>query len=620
MLSVLLAAVLAQAPDDVLGFVSENLAKGNGNFHTYYRFSDQKLTLQPGDVLVYDILLDPKNPSAKGGIDIEFQGGGDLRDSGALDQSGRRAHGDAILTDAVGRWMTRRIPLDFLKGKTSEKWNLVFEGDENGRYAQFVDNVRVERADGKTAWIYQNGLPAVRSLEGTNGYTRNPWVAVVDRGRTANVEAARAEVVQTAERVRSLEQARRDVALAREFVKESPNPHLQAHILEATVALDNIERNAQATPQEVAAALHTVQTALKHTHPAMESYTGHLVGHAHIDLMWLWEWQEGIVASRDTFVQVDKFMDEFPGFTFSQSSSAIYKTIEENYPDLFKAIQRRVKQGRWELVGGRVDEGDTNMISPESHARHFLYGQRYFRSRFGKTATVGWEPDTFGHTAQMPQILKLGGCDSYYFCRAGKGKPLFWWQGLDGSKVLAFEEPATNSWYNADLSYANFQEMLDFKRNNGSKDMLWVYGVGNHGGGPTREDIKEALGWMKDPSKPKVRFSTATEFFDKLRTYDLSRIPVVADELNPIFEGCYTTHAEVKQLNRYAEYTTSSAEAVATVASMFGFAYPKEAFQRAWEDIAFHHHHDTLPGSFIHPASVKTKVQLRRAIAENQDI
>jgi alpha-mannosidase len=620
MLSVALAALMAQAPDDVIGFVSENLAKGNGNFLTYFRFSDQKLTVQEGDVLVYDVLLDPKNPSPKGGVDVEFDQGVGFRDRGAIDQNGLRAHGDALLNQAVGKWYTRRIPMDAAKGATSETWNLVFEGDEFGRYLQFVDNVRVERKDGKTVWIYQDGLPTVRSLYSATGYTQKPWVAVVEKSRISDLEAAKAQVVQTAERVRSLEQARQDIALVREFVKEKPDPHLQAHLLEATAALDNVERNAKATPQEVEAALHTVQHALQHTHPAMEGYTGHLVGHAHIDLMWLWEWQEGIVASRDTFVQVDKFMDEFPGFTFSQSSSAIYKTIEEYYPELFKAIQKRVKQGRWELVGGRVDEGDTNMISPESHARHFLYGQRYFREKFGKTATVGWEPDTFGHTIQMPQILKLGGCDSYYFCRGGKGKPLFWWQGLDGTRMLSFEEPATNSWYNSDLSYKNFQEMLDFRKNNGSKDMLWVYGVGNHGGGPTREDIQEALSWMKDPSKPKVRFSTATEFFNKLRTYDLTKIPVVADELNPVFEGCYTSHAEVKRLNRHAEYSTSSTEALATVASMFGFAYPRAAFQRNWEDITFHHHHDTLPGSFIHPASEKTVTQLQRVLAENADI
>ncbi|HWA82892.1 MAG TPA: hypothetical protein VG820_05645, partial [Fimbriimonadaceae bacterium] len=398
-----------------------------------------------------------------------------------------------------------------------------------------------------------------------------------------------------------------------------PDPALQGHIEEAEAMIKQVESK-EATPDEIQAVLHAAQHALSHTHPVMEQYTGHLVGHAHIDLQWLWEWQEGIVFSHDTFAQAVKFMDEYPGFTFSQSSSALYETTQEHYPDLFKKIQEKVKNGQWEIVGGRVCEGDTNMLSPESHARHFLYGQRYFRENFGKTAIVGWEPDTFGHTIQMPQILKLGGCKYYYFCRGGKGKPLFWWQGLDGTKVLAFDEPASGSWYNSDLSYKQFQEMLDFEQNIGSKDMLWVYGVGNHGGGPTREYIETALGWMKDPSKPKVKFSTATQFFKKLETYDLTKIPVIDQELNPVFDGCYTTHSEIKQLNREAEATTSSAEAVAAVASLEGYKYPKAAFKQNWTDICFNHHHDTLPGSGIHAPYERTKTELGRVIADDKDI
>ncbi|MBA3725419.1 MAG: alpha-mannosidase [Armatimonadetes bacterium] len=366
--------------------------------------------------------------------------------------------------------------------------------------------------------------------------------------------------------------------------------------------------------------MHEVNDAISHTHPVMEEYTGHLVGHAHIDLQWLWEWQEGIVFTADTFRQAAKFMDEFKGFTFSQSSSCLYQAIEEHYPDLFAHMKKKVANGQWELVGGRVCEGDTNMISHESHARHFLYGQSYFRERFKKTAVVGWEPDTFGHTIQMPQILKMGGCDYYYFCRGGKDAPLFWWQGLDGTKVLAFDEPATGSWYNSDLSEKNFQELLDFEKDTGSKDTIWVYGIGNHGGGPTREQIEQALAWMKSGNKPNVKFSTATQFFKKLETKDLSKIPTVKDDLNPVFDGCYTSHSEIKQLNRQAEALTTSAEAVAAVASLGGFKYPGSAFRTNWEQIAFEHHHDTLPGSGTHPPYERTKTTLGRVIAEDKEI
>lgn len=616
-------ALLTQQGDSCLSFVSKNLAKGNGNWFTYYQISDKRLQIREGDVFVYDIYLDPKNPVAKGGADIEFDNGPALRDRHPKDQSGLDAHGDAILEPAVGNWYTRRIPLEVAKGRTTRGWALVFEGDLDGRYVQFIDNISVEHADGTREVIYDNGAPTMRFLISAQGYTQKPSCAAVERSKVspgADLEPLISYTERIGEKLWLLRDIRNDVNTVRDFVAKNPDKRVEEHLREAEMLLRGAEENDEISAEDLQAVLHAAKNALSHTHPAMTGYTGHLVGHAHIDLQWLWEWQEGIVFSRDTFIQAVKFMDEYPGFTFSQSSSALYKAMEEHYPDVFALIKEKVKKGQWEIVGGRVCEGDTNMISPESHARHFLYGQSYFREKFGKTAVVGWEPDTFGHTIQMPQILKLGGCDYYYFCRAGKGKPLFWWEGLDGTRILAFEEPATGSWYNSDVSYSVFKEMLEFEDKTGSKDMLWVYGVGNHGGGPTREHIEQALKWMKSGYFKNVRFSTASEFFKKLRSYDLSKIPTINEELNPVFDGCYTTHSEVKQLNRNAEALTTSAEAVATAASMFGFAYPKASFRRNWEDICFNHHHDTLPGSGIHAPYENTKIMLQRVIADDKDI
>jgi alpha-mannosidase len=622
-LPLLLALSGLQTPDQCLAFVSYNLARGNANFYTYYRFSDRRLTVRKGDRLSYRVFLDPKNPVAKGGVDVEFADGGQaLRDLPSFDQDGRRAHGDGDLSAAKGKWLQRTIPLDSAEGREAFSWNVNFEGDAYGRYVQFVDDVFVSHADGSQTMIYATGDPPARALLGTNGYTTKPGLVAVPSERVAegaDTEALVAGVAKLAEQQAQVAGVRSELELAKKFLALKPDRHLESHIREAEAALLKVETQ-EATPEQIQSAMHTARRALGHTHPLMESYTGHLVGHAHIDLQWLWEWQEGIVFTKDTFAQAVKFMDEFPGFTFSQSSSCLYQAMEEHYSDLFKLIRAKVKRGQWELVGGRICEADTNLISHESHVRQFLYGQRYFRERFGKIATVGWEPDTFGHAIQMPQILKLSGCDSYYFCRAGKGKPLFWWEGLDGTRILTFEEPATGSWYNSDLSYKQFEEIADFKKAVGSDDMLWVYGVGNHGGGPTREYILEALKWMKEPGKAKVRFSTATEFFRKLRTYDLSKIPVIAEELNPVFDGCYTSHAEIKRANRDAEAWTTTAEAVAAAATHFGFSYPRANFRRNWEEIAFNHHHDTLPGSGIHAPYARTLMQYARVIADDRDI
>ena len=620
-----LVALLAISPiqtDHCLAFVSQNLAKGNGNWFTYYRFASNRVRFEAGDVLEYRIFLSPQNPIAKGGIDVQFEGGGTpLRDSGLTDDKGIRAHGDGLLTEASGKWLTRKIALDKVAGRTSSAWNLVFEGDPDGQYVQFIDEVIVRKKAGSPVVIYSNGPAPARAMDSASGYTQEPSLATVETSkvRTAKMNALVAEVLAIGVRMRKLDEARKSIDLAKQFAATSTDPHMKEHAAEAEAILKGVEAG-NPTTEEIEAALHKVRNVLEHTHPMMEQFTGHLVGHAHIDLQWLWEWQEGIVATERTFAQAVKFMDEYPGFTFSQSSSCLYQTIEEHYPALFEKIKQKVASGQWELVGGRVCEGDLNLISHESQARHFLYGQRYFREKFGKTAVVGWEPDTFGHNIQMPQILKQGGCDYYYFCRAGKNIPLFWWKGLDGTKVLAFEEPATGSWYNSDISYKQFQEMVDFQKTGNSKDSLWVYGVGNHGGGPTKEMIEWALAQMKDSSKPTIKFSTATQFFKKLETYDLTKIPEVNDELNPIFDGCYTTHSRVKELNRDAEATTTSTESLAAVASLFGFEYPQQVFRKSWEEICFNHHHDTLPGSGIHAPYQKTYTVLEKVIAQNKEI
>lgn len=613
----------AEPADQCIAFVTTNLAKGGGNWYAYERFADVKVKVRAGDVLSYRIFLDPNIPVAKGGVDADFEDGGkSLRDLGVKDERGITAHGDGDLSPAKGHWLERRIDISPAAGRTVVAWTLSEEGDKDGVYAQFVDDVIVTHADGSKTSVYLTGAPPSRAVLGVNGFTHEPVCIAVDSGQVregADIKAVVAKCEELGTRFKALENARRDVEVARKFAERNGDPHISEHVVTAEAALGQAERE-NATAEEVTAALHKAKESIQHTHPVMEQYTGHLVGHAHIDLQWLWEWQEGIVFSRDTFAQAVKFMDEFPGFTFSQSSSCLYQAIEEHYPDLFAKIRDKVKAGQWEVVGGRVCEGDTNMISEESSARQFLYGQRYFRERFGKTAAVGWEPDTFGHTIQMPQMLKLAGCEYYYFCRGGKGKPLFWWKGLDGTRVLAFDEPATGSWYNSDLSYQQFQEMLDFEKTTGSKDTIWVYGVGNHGGGPTREQIQWAMDKMKSGEHPGLRFSTATEFFRKLSTYDLTKIPEVNEELNPVFDGCYTTHCEIKQLNRRAEAMTTSAEAVAAAASLWGFAYPRAELRKNWEQICFNHHHDTLPGSGIHAPYARTQMQLERVIAEDRDI
>jgi alpha-mannosidase len=620
-------------------FSAENIVKGDGNWYTYIEVSDAAYTFQPGDKLEYDILLPALNPLLKGGVDADLKREGLpqplasrpwVRDCGIQDQNGILLHGDGVLEPAKDKWYHRVFDLAPVVGCTTSRWTVVFEGDKPGRYVQLLDNIRVTR-DGRTVLsIYEDGSAPAVKLRQTEGYSRTVFVTSVPR-EDALSDATVAEFLEKARRENQAREARdqfrAELDVARQLAARENDQKLIAEIDAAAKEEDAAALEA-GRMDEYLESLHRARHRLGHAHPKMQQYTGHLVGHAHIDLQWLWSWDETVQQIiPQTFGQAVKFMREFPEFTFSQSSPALYLATEQHHPALFEEIQEMVAKGQWEIVGGRWCEGDTNMISPESHVRHLLYGQRYFQQKFGRMATVGWEPDTFGHTWQLPQILRKAGIDSYYFCRGAdhaaspaRDVPLFWWESPDGSRVLAFQEPATGGWYNDVVNDEKVRELAKFVGGVNGLDHLMVYGVGNHGGGPTREYIEAALAMLKRGLWPRIRFSTASEFFRRLHEQAASgvlKVPPIRDEINPIFEGCYTTHGRIKKYNRDCESLLESAEVWATLAAVPArsgavppgvaggpFVYPRAEFEALWRDVLWSHHHDTLPGSFIHPSAL----------------
>jgi alpha-mannosidase len=622
--------------DTCLMLIADNLGKGQANFYLYHCFSREKVSFEEGDRFEYEVFLPEGLPESKGGVDIWFEGGKPaLRDtvrhgSRVLDQNGINAHGDGVLGPAVGHWYARTFPLDAVAGSRSGQWYLVSEGDRPGCYVQFVDRVRVRRASGEVISIYENGPPSIDEPGLVNGYSKYSTLRVVKRSLVEGAER-KGELWEEVDRIKErgrriagLADLRTEMEVAQAVLEQGKHASAMAAVKEAAALLEELESAAE-EPMRFQPLLAEILERLASVEPVMKQYQGHLVGHAHIDFQWLWEWPETLEVCRDTFGQAVRFMEEYEGYTFTQSSTALYAATEAHYPELFEKIRDRVAKGQWEIVGGRVCEGDEHMISSESHARHFLYGQLYFRERFGRDTKVGWEPDTFGHTAQMPQILRLGGCDAVYFCRGGDQIPLFWWEALDGTRVLAFEESATGTWYNAGVSRTQLTELRDFLARYRSPDTLWVYGVGDHGGGPTREHIESALEMRARPHNPKVAFSTAAAFFDAVREKaDLEKIPTLRKELNSRahagFFGTYTSHGDVKRWNRDAEAAVESAEVLATAASFHGFPYPREAFRTIWEDITWNHHHDTLPGTSIHASYGKSRAMYEEAIERSRAI
>jgi len=330
-------------------------------------------------------------------------------------------------------------------------------------------------------------------------------------------------------------------------------------------------------------------------------YTIHCVGHAHIDMNWMWGWPETVAVTCDTFQTVLKLMEEFDDFRFTQSQISVYEILRRYRPDLLERVRARVREGRWEVAATQWVEGDKNIASGESLARHLLYSRQFTAEQFGldvEDIPLDWEPDMFGHAHTLPTIVSRGGVKYYYMCRGGNfpKPPVFWWQGPDGRRVLNYVE---QEWYNGEIAPANAQALLGFCEKTGLTDWMKVYGVGDHGGGPTRRDILRAREMNDWPVFPRFRFAFAREFYELLEKARKDW-PVLDRELNYEFTGCYTSQSEIKKANRHGENLCLAAETVAAIASRAtGAAYPHEQLRQAWVDTLFGHFHDILPGSGV---------------------
>jgi len=334
-----------------------------------------------------------------------------------------------------------------------------------------------------------------------------------------------------------------------------------------------------------------------------------MIGNAHIDPVWLWQWQEGFQEVLATFRSALDRMNEYPDFRFTASSATFYSWVERIDPAMFAEIQARVAEGRWELAGGWWIEPDCNVPGGESFVRQALYGQRYFKEKFGVTARAGYAIDSFGHHAVLPQILKKSGLDFYVFMRPGpheKGLPgrLFWWEAEDGSRVLTFRIPFTYTSWGKDLD-AHIRRCAG-EMKPPVDEFMCFYGVGNHGGGPTVENIESIRRLNDEPEVPRLAFSTPETFFDAVTAAVMAedwRLPIVHDELQHHASGCYSAHSGIKRWNRLAEATLMRAEAWSAIAAQVtGLPYPKAALTQAWKDTLFNQFHDIMAGTSLEEA------------------
>lgn len=350
--------------------------------------------------------------------------------------------------------------------------------------------------------------------------------------------------------------------------------------------------------------------------------TLHMIGNAHIDPVWLWPWQEGYQEARATFRSALDRMDEYPDFVFTCNQMVLLSWVEEQDPELFERIRERVAEGRWVNVGGWWVEPDCNMPMGESLARQGLYGQRYLQSRFGRISTVGMNADPFGHSVTIPQTLRAQRMDSYCFLRPGPhesdfGSTLFWWEAPDGSRVLAYRIPFEYCSGPADVSWQTEKSLAQLDRTLG--EMMVFYGVGNHGGGPTRLNIESIHRYDRMGTFGRMTMSSPRAYFDEMLARGeafLDRLEVRRDDLQHHAPGCYSAHSGIKAWQRRAQYAALAAERWAAVdLTLTDAGYPREDLERAWKQILFNQFHDILPGSAIEPSYDDARDQLGEATA-----
>ena len=332
-----------------------------------------------------------------------------------------------------------------------------------------------------------------------------------------------------------------------------------------------------------------------------------LVGNAHLDPVWQWQWQEGSMAAKATIRSALDRMKEFPEYKFVCSSASVYQWIEEFDPDMFEEIKERVKEGRFVVVGGWHVQPDCNLPSGEGFARQSLYAQRYFKEKLGVTAKVGYNVDSFGHNLMLPQILKKSGMDNYIFMRPGQHEKemeanLFRWISPDGSEVLTYRISGYG-YYFADQE--DLQKTIDDVDGYADADVQEVplfYGIGNHGGGPTIQNLKLLREYREAHPEREMIYSNLTDMFDEARSRGKS-IPEHRDDLQHHASGCYSTVPQIKTGVRRSECNLIAAESYSVLAGkLCGKKVKTEKFEEAWQNICFLHFHDIFDGCAIKEA------------------
>ena len=374
--------------------------------------------------------------------------------------------------------------------------------------------------------------------------------------------------------------------------------------LKKAISLIDFEEDGEKFRASVMRARSYVRENIYHSERFKHHGRFNMVGHSHLDLVYQWDYSEFLRKIGRTHATTLNMMREFPDYLFCQSQMKLYEDLKSLYSEIYDRIKERVKDGRWEVIGGMYVEPDCNLISGESFVRQLQFGREFARREFGTTSSVCWLPDVFGIAWFIPQILKRAG-----FRFLITNKPViwndtnefphntFWWEGPDGSRILA-HLPATHfgASIDADVMLTNWNE---YKQKVACNEAIYNYGYADGRGGPNRADVLTGRRYKNMPGMPQSLFTHGQEAFERIEA-NVESLPVWKDELYlETHRGTYTTQARLKKNNRKAEILYRNAEAMSALASMLGGSYPGEDLHEGWKLILKNQFHDILPGSHV---------------------
>jgi alpha-mannosidase len=440
-------------------------------------------------------------------------------------------------------------------------------------------------------------------------------------------------------------------ALKIDFAANRPNPEdLRLEFLSSTILIPSLSKN---PTEDMATLQHAITTVdlsaldandpakfdtsltqatkeLEPLKPMLKQATFHLTGNSHIDAAWLWPWTETVDVVKRTFGTALQLMNEYPDYTYTQSAAQYNAWMADKYPQMNDEIRQRIKEGRWEVVGGMWVEPDLNLPGGESTVRSILIGKRWYQQQYGVDVRIGWNPDSFGYNWQLPQIYKRSGIDYFVTQKMAWNDTnqlpfkLFWWESPDGSKVLTY---FPHDYSNDNLNPVRLSEDLATARQRapGMDNMMDLYGIGDHGGGPTRAVLDEGDHWAQpDKIIPNLHFGTAQTYFTdveqkvssdsplwnyesiakgyKFPTAEEGKIDIPTWKDEMYFEyhrGIMTTQAAHKRNMRESEEWALNAEKLASLAWLQGNSYPNQELTEAWKKITFNQFHDLAAGSGI---------------------